>query len=114
MRTEVVPGHLPQHEIGIAANRQSYPGVPLAELGRIAIDLDHVSLRNKLLPVEPGLLQSEPAAKGHQHVSLLQQDVGITLAPDIGAPEVQGMIRGNAVRGVPGDHQRHACFGQPV
>ena len=74
------------------------------EFGGVAIDLDDFADGDELLPVEAALLQAEAGAEGEEQVGLLEEDVGVAHAPGVGAAEVEGVIGGDAVDGVPGDH----------
>ena len=74
--------------------------MPFRKFCGVAVHLHYLAHRQKLLPVEAGLLQAEPGAKREEQVGLLKKDICISLTPCIRPSEVEWMVRGKSIGGM--------------
>jgi hypothetical protein len=108
-----IEGHKVEEDgICVGADGQGDAWMALGEFGGIRIDLYDIAGGYELLPVESGLLQTEPATEYGKNVCLLHEDIGVALAPSIRAAEIEWVSRVDAVGTVPSCHDRDAKFGE--
>ena len=112
MCAEVGFGDGAEDFVGISADGSGDCGVAFGEFGGVAVYLDDFANRDELLPVEAALLKAEAGAESEEEIGLLEDDIGVTLAPCVGAAEVERVVGGDAVHGVPGGREGNADVGE--
>ena len=102
---EVLDQQPAQHLVRVAAAGLVHVRMAFAQFRGIDLNLDQVSERGKLLPVEAGLLHAQARPQGDDQIGLLQQDVAVAHTPSVRPAEVVGELIVDPVGAVVSGHR---------
>src|SRR4051812_33257001 len=114
MATEILADKIFQDGVGIATDGKRHARMALTKFGRVAVNLNDLADRSEGLPVEPGLLQAKARPQRNEEIRLLEQDVGVPLAPGVRTSDIQRMVGSNTVDRIPGDHKGDTEIGELI